>query len=63
MEEEQDENHAVMMVDAIHHTAVCGAVGTGEKEGLVVASRTAGTGLRWVGPAAAAVAVVAEPGP
>lgn len=61
--EEQDENHAVRTVDAIHHRVACGVVGTGETEGLAVAWRTAGTGPRWVGPTAAAVAVVAEPGP
>lgn len=61
--EGEDETHAAMMVDAIHHTAVCEAVGTGVKEGLAVARRTAATGQRLAAPTAAAVSVVAEPAP
>lgn len=64
---EEGESHAVMMVDANHHMAVYGVygvAGTGEKQDLGVAMRTAGTGPRWVEPAVvAAVAVVGEPGP
>lgn len=63
---EEGESRAAMMVDAIHYMAVYGVygvAGTGEKQDLGVAMRTAGTGPRWAEPAVAAVAVVGEPGP